>query len=306
MASPDHHSPDRRTWITSMEFRQRARTHNSSSTPELQSPVEDFRKVAACRLTKGNFSGQGIWVSLDEELGESFKKLQIPICQPPLVLVTNYNIVPSMSHIKDVRLQLSNDRPMKLKEWQFEKCLTCCGQNGVWGGEDHYHQPPSLEDHSSCPAGGDFTVLFPTQALVSDVIEKYDLWFPMMVDIRHRHLQDTICDNRFYVYYRDENGVVIREEIRLRQIAAENRGTLESEVDTYLENCKLRYDMEDLRHIQKQCLGAGIVCCGQMGGCKELILLGIHTRSVNSGMGHNGITLHSIFHPISGELPVYF
>ena len=282
----------------------RRRSHQTPSPTtsgdfSLTSDPGFWKKVACCHIETSRGCGQGVLV----HLGEICNSLQIRE-DPPLALITNHHIVPTMEEARGLVLRFSQDVKHAIEignkpQNKIASCMSCCGPHGVFQGEVHAALSMSGTNVTpTCPMG-DFTVLVLKQGFGSEILRKTPhLYLPRMVDLDLPSLEQALLQNKcFYVVQMDESGHATRDEIKVQRIAAaREEKSLESDVVTYKENCRIRYPVGGF--IGRGSSGAAIFYLDLQTKC--FVLLGIHTSTAQDDSMHYGIALHTIFHSIAG------
>lgn len=299
------------TWLSSGDFNRfsksnggqgmsPANTPNSNLGSPLHSDHSWYKKVACCHLkstSRGGGTGQGIIVCLGLDAHQKFAEVLGISTYPPLALLTNHHIIPSINRVQNWKMLISCSEQsilkIKLDRNRFITCVSCCGPDGVWKKEEH--------PKKSCPLEADFTILPLSKEFAEEIMSKKELLIPVVMPVDMKSLETALQSQRFYIYQRDEDtGHIIPSDIEIQKRGTPTASTIKSKIENYRLKCTLEY--APCLEIRRGSSGAGIFF--KQGA--ELFLLGLHVSTEEGGENCRfGTSIHRIFHAIAGKLLYY-
>lgn len=281
-------------WVSSRDVRKFSQSNSPLSpgdTVLFPSPLTEHKgwrsKVACCDIHLLHGNGQGVLICLGLDRDSPLSSVLGVSTYPSLALLTNHHVIPGLSDIstRKIKISIGSQKLIPL-EYKVDKFVSCCGPQGIWGGNKHIYPEP-------CPFRADFSLLVLSKAF-SEKIKTPDLLFPVVMPLDMSSLKKALNSERFYLFCL-ENDRVVEEEITMQLLAPPSDDQLiESQIQAYWEMCNLKYKSNHA--IVPGTSGAGIFFKRDT----ERILLGIHTSTEEERSAHYGITMHRIFHAIAG------
>ena len=270
-------------------------------------------KVSVCHLECQGRSVccQCVIIKLSSQLkvalrlnGDSPSSMTLALVAPHTFL--SYSIP---RELREWRLQTGADSVhrsggLKLHEKYVSHFYTCCGPQGVWGGDEIHRGKYVSED--SCPFNGNFTVLVLKRELTDQL--KDVLTIPSLPSLDENVFSQALRSGNHYftLIQRGPLGVSEAHNVLLKHPSSlvANDQSVADRITAYMETSLLQYTCGHVGFFDVTSAGAGIVYFDQTTPDNALMLAAIHlySRHDDEEITHCAISLPAIFHAIAGEV----
>ena len=196
-----------------------------------------------------------------------------------VVLITNHHVIPNIGYAKDCTILQSDNQAIELSGEVLIKCISCCGENGILGKNEHVKKKSGKGD--DCPFQLDFTILFLNTsnrkvATKRSLRSSFNYYFI-------RDITDLLKNNKLQCIQRASCDTITSCDLTLLKIQDEALNKIldnqEEEVEQY--NNLATFTTKPQSEIVEGSSGAPIFVCESQSNQKELVAIHRLTKSID-------------------------